>query len=164
MMSEPENDKGRAAMRWILAAFYAAAGIAHLWAPEKLLAITPSWVPFPSQVIFITGICEILGAAALVTRPLRRWAGIALAAYAICVWPANFKHAIDGIDLPYIASSWLLSRTAAGVSAGPDLVGAVLFRCDRLAVAAAITRPSRGRVKKGRAQSPLSRLPTCFCV
>jgi uncharacterized membrane protein len=106
MMSEPENDKGRAAMRWILAVFYAAAGVAHLWVPDKLLAITPSWVPFPSQVIFITGVCEILGAAALVTRPLRRWAGIALAAYAICVWPANFKHAIDGIDLPYIASSW----------------------------------------------------------
>jgi hypothetical protein len=34
-------------------------------------------------------------------------AGIALAAYAVCVWPANFKHAIDGVDLPYIASSWL---------------------------------------------------------
>ncbi len=107
MISEPENDTGRVAMRWILAAFYAAAGVAHLAVPDKLLAITPSWVPFPSQVIFITGICEILGAIALVTRPLRRWAGIALAAYAICVWPANFKHAIDGIDLPYIASSWL---------------------------------------------------------
>jgi uncharacterized membrane protein len=23
------------------------------------------------------------------------------------VWPANFKHAIDHIDLPYIANSWL---------------------------------------------------------
>jgi uncharacterized membrane protein len=107
MISEPTNDKGRAAMRWILAAFYAAAGVAHLVVPDKLLAITPSWVPFPSQVIFITGVCEIAGAVALVTRPLRRWAGIALALYALCVWPANFKHAIDGIDLPYIASSWL---------------------------------------------------------
>ena len=29
------------------------------------------------------------------------------AAYALCVWPANFKHALDGIDLPYIGSSWL---------------------------------------------------------
>jgi uncharacterized membrane protein len=106
MISETQNDGRRAAMRWILAAFYAAAGIAHLVVPDKLLAITPSWVPFPSQVILITGVCEILGAVALVTRPLRRWAGIALAAYAICVWPANFKHAIDGIDLPHIASSW----------------------------------------------------------
>ncbi|MDI1263941.1 MAG: DoxX family protein, partial [bacterium] len=66
MNSEPGNDTARAAMRWILAAFYAAAGAAHLWAPDKLLAITPSWVPFPSQVISVTGICEILGAAALV--------------------------------------------------------------------------------------------------
>jgi uncharacterized membrane protein len=107
MISEPEYDKGRAAMRWALAAFYAAAGVAHLVVPEKLLAITPSWVPFPSQVIFITGICEILGAVALVTRPLRWWAGIAFALYAVCVWPANFKHAIEGIDLPYIASNWL---------------------------------------------------------
>jgi uncharacterized membrane protein len=96
----------RAVMRWVLAAFYSAAGIAHLWAPEKLLSITPSWVPFPAQIIFLTGLCELAGSAALVTRPLRRWAGIALAAYAICVWPANFKHAIDQIDLPHISSSW----------------------------------------------------------
>jgi uncharacterized membrane protein len=97
----------RAAMRWLLAAFYAAAGIAHLYAPDQLLAITPSWVPFAPEVIFITGLCELAGAAALVTKRLRRAAGFALAAYAICVWPANFKHAIDGIDLPSISSSWL---------------------------------------------------------
>ena len=94
-------------MRWVLAAFYVAAGVAHLMAPEALLAITPSWVPFAPQVIFITGLCELAGALALVTKPLRWWAGVALAAYALCVWPANFKHAIDGIDLPHISSSWL---------------------------------------------------------
>jgi uncharacterized membrane protein len=97
----------RAVMRWVMAAFYVAAGIAHLVVPDKLLAITPSWVPFAPQVVFVTGLCELAGAVALVTRPWRRWAGFALAAYAICVWPANFKHAIDGVDLPFIASSWL---------------------------------------------------------
>ena len=96
----------RAVMRWILAAFFAAAGVAHLLAPDKLLAITPSWVPFAPQVIFVTGLCEIAGAVALVTRPLRWWAGVALAAYAICVWPANFKHAIEGIDVAHVSSSW----------------------------------------------------------
>ena len=97
----------RSVMRWMMAALYIAAGIAHLLAPDKLLAITPSWVPFAPQIILVTGLCELAGAVALVTRPLRRWAGFALAAYAICVWPANFKHAIDGIELPYIANSWL---------------------------------------------------------
>ena len=85
----------RAAMRWVMAIFYAAAGIAHLVAPDKLLAITPSWVPFAPQVVFVTGWCELIGAIALVTKPLRWWAGVALAAYAICVWPANFKSAYD---------------------------------------------------------------------
>jgi uncharacterized membrane protein len=97
----------RVAMRWAMAIFYVTTGIAHLYAPDQLLAITPSWVPFAPQVIFVTGLCELAGAVALVTTPLRRWAGFALAAYAICVWPANFKHAIDGIDLPHISSSWL---------------------------------------------------------
>ena len=97
----------RIAMRWTMAALYVAAGIGHLVVPDKLLAITPSWVPFAPQVIFATGLCELAGAVALVTKPLRRWAGFALAAYAICVWPANFKHAIEGIELPYISNSWL---------------------------------------------------------
>ena len=101
------SDTPRAVMRWVLAAFYVAAGIAHLMAPEALLSITPSFVPFAPQVILVTGLCELAGALALLTKPLRWWAGVALAAYALCVWPANFKHAIDGIDLPHISSSWL---------------------------------------------------------
>lgn len=97
----------RAAMRWAIALFYSGAGIAHLIAPDKLLSITPSWVPFPAQVILLTGVFEIAGSIALLTKPLRWWAGITLAIYALCVWPANFKHALDAIDLPYVSSSWL---------------------------------------------------------
>ena len=93
-------------MRRVLAAFFAAAGVARLAVPEPFIAITPDWVPFKPQVILVTGLCEIAGAVALVTRPLRTSAGVALALYAVCVWPANFKHAIDGIDVPHIASSW----------------------------------------------------------
>ena len=94
-------------MRWIIAAFYLAAGIAHLAVPEELLAITPCWVPFALQVIFLTGVIEVAASFALLTKPFRYWAGIAMAIYAACVWPANFKHAFEGIDLPYIANSWL---------------------------------------------------------
>ncbi len=107
MASITANDNVRAVMRWALAAIYFAAGIGHLWIPEKFLAITPTWVPFAPQIIFITGLCELAGSVALVTKPLRWWAGVAFAAYALCVWPANFKHAIDGIDLPYVGNSWL---------------------------------------------------------
>ncbi|GLH78204.1 hypothetical protein SSBR45G_31130 [Bradyrhizobium sp. SSBR45G] len=101
------DDKSRAVMRWLMAAFYAVAGIAHLLVPDPFLRITPSFVPFAPQVILLTGLCELAGSVALVTKPMRRWAGIGLAAYAVCVWPANFKHAIDAIDLPVLGSSWL---------------------------------------------------------
>ena len=45
-------------MRWIIAAFYCMAGLAHLLVPEKLEAITPAWVPFAPTVIFVAGVCE----------------------------------------------------------------------------------------------------------
>jgi uncharacterized membrane protein len=97
----------RMAMRWILATFYSAAGVAHLLVPEKLLLITPGWVPFPREVIIATGVFEIVASIALLSHTqLRWWAGVSMALYALCVWPANVKHAIDGIDMPYIGSSW----------------------------------------------------------
>jgi uncharacterized membrane protein len=105
-MKLDRSDRSRAIMRWVIAAFYVAAGVAHLAAPEQLLRITPAWVPFAPQVILITGIFEFASSVALITRPLRFWAGIAMAAYAVCVWPANFKHAIDGVSLPYVTNSW----------------------------------------------------------
>lgn len=100
------SDPARAVMRWIMAALFVAAGVLHLAAPDKLLAITPSFVPFAPQLIFVTGLCEIAGALALVTRSLRWWAGVAFALYALLVWPANIKHAVEGIDLPGLPSTW----------------------------------------------------------
>jgi uncharacterized membrane protein len=90
----------RTSLRWLLAAFYSAAGIAHLVAPAPFLAIMPRWVPAPEAVVALTGIAELLGAAGLLqprfTR-LRRAAGWGLAAYALCVWPANFQHMFNDL-------------------------------------------------------------------
>jgi uncharacterized membrane protein len=105
-LAEPRFTTARTIMRWVLALFFVGAGVAHLAVSDKLLRITPDWVPFAPRVIFATGLCEFAGAAALVTRPLRKWAGVALALYAVCVWPANFKHALDGVDIPHVPSSW----------------------------------------------------------
>jgi uncharacterized membrane protein len=74
------------------------AGIVHLLRPEAFLPIVPDWVPFPREVILATGICELAGAAALLTSRLRWTAGLMLALYALYVWPANIKHAVEGIS------------------------------------------------------------------
>jgi len=119
---------GRAVLRWIVAAFFAAAGIAHLAAPDKLLAMTPDWVPFAAQVIFVTGLCEIAGAVALVTRSWRWWAGVAFAAYALCVWPANFKHAFAGIDIAGLPNSWWYHGPR--LAAQPLIIWAALYAAE----------------------------------
>jgi uncharacterized membrane protein len=64
-----------------MAAFYLAAGIVHLIAPDKFLPIVPDFVPLPSEVVLATGVCEIVGGLALLTRRLRWVAGVMLALY-----------------------------------------------------------------------------------
>ena len=118
--------------RWLLAAAYLAAGVMHLRLPALLLAITPAWVFWPREVIIATGIAEIAGAIGLLTRRSRRAAGWALAAYAVCVYPANIQHALndlgDGTGLswwyhgPRLAAQPLIvwwALWASGVTAWP---------------------------------------------
>lgn len=85
----------RSTLRWVLALFYFVAGVFHLVKPHPFLTIMPGWVPYPDAVILLTGFAEMLGAIGLVqgfSLPLRRAAGIGLAAYAVCVFPANINH------------------------------------------------------------------------
>lgn len=92
--------------RGILAAAFLIAGIAHIASPGGFLAITPGWVPWPEQLIFLTGLCEIAGAIGMMTARLRRWSGIMLAIYSLCVFPANINHAINGIPIGGASLGW----------------------------------------------------------
>jgi uncharacterized membrane protein len=92
--------------RWVLVLAYLIAGIAHLRSPGGFVAITPHWVPYPEQVIALTGMAELAGAAGLMIPRLRRAAAIGLALYALCVWPANINHAINDIPLNGRHLSW----------------------------------------------------------
>jgi uncharacterized membrane protein len=107
LKASPAPAKGlRSVLRWIMAAFYMLAGIGHLTLTDKFLMIVPDWVPFPRDVVLFTGCCEISGGIALMIPRLRRLAGIMLALYAICVFPANIKQAIEGIQVPSVPDSW----------------------------------------------------------
>lgn len=101
----------RTGFRILLALFYAIAGIAHLRSPAGFIAITPDWVPFPAEVVALTGVAELAGAVGLlVPRTLLSWArpaaGIGLALYALCVWPANINHALNAIPLGGEVLGW----------------------------------------------------------
>ncbi len=128
--------RGRAVLRTGLGCVYAVAGVLHLAIPEQFLRITPDWVPFAPTVIALTGAAELAGAAGLLqpwSPALRRAAGMGLALYALCVWPANVNHMMmdlasrdGGLGLAYHGPRMLLQPVliwaalwAAGVIGWP---------------------------------------------
>jgi uncharacterized membrane protein len=117
---------GRHRLRLGLSIFYGIAGVFHLMLPGPFLSIVPQWVPFPAQVVALTGFCEIAGAAGLLVRRLRKWAAVGLALYAVCVFPANIKHAIDALIL-HEASPWAWFYHIPRLALQPVIVWAALF-------------------------------------
>lgn len=96
----------RTVLRWVMVVFYALAGVLHLRSSHSFQQIVPPWVPYPHAVVLATGVAELLGAAGLMIPPLRRAAGWGLAAYALCVWPANFYHAFAHVAIDGVALGW----------------------------------------------------------
>ena len=85
----------RTAARRLLAAAFLGAGVLHLTVPGPFVRIMPHGVADPARVVALTGVAELLGAAGLMIPRLRVVAGWALAAYAVCVYPANVQHAMN---------------------------------------------------------------------
>ena len=64
-------------------------GIAHFALTELEMRIVPPFMPWPRAAVWVSGACELLGAAGLLWAPTRRWAGVGLFALTIAVTPAN---------------------------------------------------------------------------
>ncbi len=127
----------RIGLRWLLAIFYFLAGVAHLRSPAGFLAITPDWVPYPAQIVALTGIAEIAGAVGLLVPQVRKAAGIGLALYAVCVFPANINHALNNIAIAGREMSWAYH--------GPRLLFQPIFVWLALWTGGIITWPFKNR-------------------
>ena len=105
-MNPASPDRLRPALRLGMALIYLAAGALHLSAPQAFVVIMPPVIPFPRAVVLFTGGCEVAGAIGLLLAPLRRTAGVMLALYALCVWPANIYEALWHVPAPPLPDSW----------------------------------------------------------
>jgi uncharacterized membrane protein len=98
----------RTLLRWLLAMVYFGVGIVHLRNPAAFLPIMPDWVPFPALVVAATGVWELIGATLLIWPGARVnwWGGALMAAYAVAVFPANIKHAVEGVAIGGQVLGW----------------------------------------------------------
>lgn len=115
----------RFGLRIGLGLLFALIGAVHVLDPDTLLPIMPDGVPYPRFVIVATGLCEWLGCIGLMVPSLRRFAGMGLALYAVCVFPANVKQALDHIHVAGLPDSWWYHGPR--LACQPLLVWAPLF-------------------------------------
>lgn len=78
------------------------AAIAHFVAPQEFTPSVPNEIPFPSFVVFFTGVIEILAAIGLLLPRFRKLTAYLLVAYFIAILPAHFemiiiRHEIFGV-------------------------------------------------------------------
>src|SRR3978361_814232 len=77
------------------AGIFATSGVIHLAKPEAYEPLMPEAVPSHREVIYASGVMELVCAAGLLhprTRSLAGWASVALL---LGVYPANVKMALD---------------------------------------------------------------------
>lgn len=71
--------------------WFFAGGIGHFVLTDTFASVVPPYVPYPREVVLLTGALEIAGALALLWPRTRRIAGWALIAFAICVTPVHIE-------------------------------------------------------------------------
>ncbi len=93
----------RSISRYLLAAFFIAAGANHFLNPEIYLSMMPPWLPAPEELNLISGAAEIAGGIGILIPRTRRAAAIGLILLLLAVFPANLHLAIygwPGMDIP----------------------------------------------------------------
>ncbi|MGE0789508.1 MAG: MauE/DoxX family redox-associated membrane protein [Sandaracinaceae bacterium] len=91
--------KLRAVLRVLLGVLMIVAGANHFISERFYVQIMPPYLPFPRELVWISGVSEIaLGALLLVPRT-RRLAGWGLIALLVAVFPANLHMALHEVQI-----------------------------------------------------------------
>lgn len=88
------------AAKWLLGVLFVAAGVNHFLRPEFYVRIMPPYLPWHRELVFLSGVAEVLlGVLLLVPRTtvLAAWGLVALL---IAVFPANLHMALHAEQYP----------------------------------------------------------------
>lgn len=83
-------------------------GITHFIKPEQFVRIVPPQLPYPLELVYISGFFEILGGIGLLIPLVSVAAAWGIIALFIAVFPANINQAINSISIEGIPDyPWL---------------------------------------------------------
>ena len=88
--------------RILLSLLIIAAGISHFVIPGVYIKIVPDLLPYPAEIVYISGIFEILGGIGLLVPAVSQAAAWGLVLLFIAVYPANINMAVNNIHIDNI--------------------------------------------------------------
>ncbi|MBL4850203.1 MAG: DoxX family membrane protein [Planctomycetes bacterium] len=81
------------------AALYVVAGLNHFRDPSFYLPMMPPYLPAHLELIYLSGVAEVVLGLGLIAPLTRRWAAWGIVALLIAVFPANLHIAIYNVPL-----------------------------------------------------------------
>ena len=82
-------------------------GVMHFTTLQRFIDMMPPGLPWPLEMVYLSGIFELLGAVGLLLPWTRRAAGLGLATLLIAIFPANIYVAVSAGSVEGLPSgSW----------------------------------------------------------
>lgn len=100
----------RRASLFILAALFVAAGGNHFLNPDFYVRIMPPYLPAHLELVYMSGVIEILGGIALLIPTIRAMAGWGLIILLLAIFPANIHMAVHPEQFPGVPAYALYLR------------------------------------------------------
>jgi uncharacterized membrane protein len=91
-------------------------GIAHFTSTDFFVAIMPPYIGYHTEIVYVSGVLEILGAIGILIPAFRQWAGNGLLLLVVCVSPANIHMWLNPDLFPDVSEVFLSMRLVVQVA------------------------------------------------
>lgn len=88
------------AFRLLTAVLFASVGVLHFTHDAVFVAMMPPYLPWHLELVWLSGVFEVLGGLGLLVPWSRRFAAWGLLALLVAVFPANIHMAVNEVYLP----------------------------------------------------------------
>ena len=93
-----------------LAVFFVVAGVLHFLNPDFYVAIMPPYLPAHLELVYLSGVFELVGGVAVLVAGVRVLAGWGLILLLIAVFPANLHTALHPELFPDVSTVAMYAR------------------------------------------------------
>jgi len=93
-----------------LSLFFVVAGLNHFVNPHFYVQIMPPYLPAHLELVYLSGVLEILGGVAVLVPGIRTTAGLGLVLLLVAIFPANLHMALNPDLFPGVSPAALYVR------------------------------------------------------